>query len=136
MSTDQSATRTATLGSLHAHGEVIRSHADFLASLPEGETFIREDVIEHRDLLKQLVGQGVIDRVRKETVEHPTSTSPSVRWLYKVPQEIHRGATRIVDKRDVPMPCGHAGIRNLGDGEYSCSFDGCDRRFTREEVET
>lgn len=32
------------------------------------------------------------------------------------------------------MPCGHTGFSNLGDGEYTCSFDYCDERFDRETV--
>jgi len=32
----------------------------------------------------------------------------------------------------IPGPCEHRGVRNLGDGEYTCSMDDCDARFDRE----
>lgn len=32
-------------------------------------------------------------------------------------------------------PCGHKGIRNLGDGEFSCCNDNCEETFGRETAE-
>lgn len=34
----------------------------------------------------------------------------------------------------VQTPCGHRGIRNLGDGQYTCCCDDCDVVFSRSDA--
>lgn len=49
---------------------------------------------------------------------------------YRTTRAAYRAAQRI----DPPTltPCGHTGVRNLGDGVYTCSELDCSRRFDRE----
>jgi len=114
----------------------VRPHADLLISLPEPPaTFIRQDVPDgHRDALQALVHAGAIEQVRRVQVTYDGDISPSYRWRYRTEQWAYRLAVAQVRDRDAPMPCGHAGIRNLGDGEFSCCYDPCQLTYDRSEV--
>jgi hypothetical protein len=112
------------------------SHADLLVSLPEPpETFIRRDVPDsHHDVLQALCHRGAIEQVRRVKITYESDTSPSWRYRYRVAPWAYRLAVAQVRGRDAPMPCGHAGIRNLGDGEYTCCYDACELTYERAEV--
>lgn len=51
---------------------------------------------------------------------------------------VYRTRAGVVDwvKRNIPEPttfdCGHQGMRNLGDGQFTCQADHCDRTYDRE----
>jgi hypothetical protein len=49
-------------------------------------------------------------------------------WAAELAQDIIAG-------RGSRLPCGHSGIRNLRGGGFACAFDGCDKEFSREEVD-
>lgn len=119
------------------NAEAIRPYADLIAALPEPpETFVRREMPggNHREALQRLIRVGAIREVERERVEYDGDTSPSFRWVYRVERWAYETATDQVANRDAPMPCGHSGIRNLGDGEYACAYDGCDKTFRRHEV--
>lgn len=115
--------------------ETIRPHADLLTALPEPpETFIRQDVPDgHRDALQALTHRGAIAQVRQVKITYEDN-SPSWRWRYRIEPWAYRLAVAQVRDRDAAMPCGHAGIRNLGDGEYTCCYDACELVYERAEV--
>jgi len=37
-------------------------------------------------------------------------------------------------EQDNTLPCGHTGFKNLGGGEYTCSTESCEVRYSRGEV--
>lgn len=52
---------------------------------------------------------------------------------YKVKPEVHEYLhSRELNEKHPCVEEGHTGIRNLGDGEYTCTRDGCNERFDRE----
>ena len=120
---------------------LVRSHADTLARLPEGpfhsEQYIRDSGVDEPrpyvavdpNEIERLVARGVVDRVARETGHYRCYN------IYRVPTGVRERAQEIVESRNSPCGCGHTGIRNLGDGRYTCCNDNCDVRVRREEVE-
>lgn len=67
----------------------------------------------------------------------------------KIDYERHRGSTVYVYRWNEPirkrlaeywenldtLPCGHTGMTNLSDGEYSCSNQDCEREYSQEVIE-
>ncbi|MFB6254194.1 MAG: hypothetical protein ABEI06_06275, partial [Halobacteriaceae archaeon] len=107
----------------------LRAHAWLIAQLPDpGETFQVQDVdrIQNtKGLLALLHDVGVIRRVGHDN-------DGVSKW------EVREGVKEYVaDYRSnrSELPCGHTGFVNLGDGEYKCSYDGCDRRYSRQMIE-
>ena len=120
---------------------LVRSHADTLARLPAGPFHssqrVRDNGVDEPrpyvavdpNEIEKLVARGVVDRVTRET-GHCRCYN-----IYRVPADVRERAQEIVERRDSPVGCGHSGIRNLGDGWYTCTSDNCDVRVRREEVE-
>jgi len=91
-----------------------------------------EDHDRFHDDLDHLIAAGAIEQVRRE--HEPTETGANYPWRYRVARWAHHLAAEQVAHRDAPMPCGHAGIRNLRDGAYTCTLDRCELTYERAEV--
>jgi len=80
------------------------------------------------------------DVFSRETADGPASrctrcaaTFRSDAWRWTLPQGVAAWIAAHVDPPgECPAPdCRAGGIRNLGDGRYTCSNDDCDSRFDR-----
>jgi len=85
-----------------------------------------------------------VDRVRDTPAERCIGKFVSHGIVEAVGTERHTGHRRTLYQTDPgaerhaaalsiahETPCGHTGVRNLGDGEYTCCADDCDARFDR-----
>jgi hypothetical protein len=123
----------STLGA--SQTKLARKHARAIDDLPPNPfvTADAETVHPQADLphhLKQLFHRrGVLQRVDKVSVD-----GSSYVCLWSVSSDIRQVAAEHVAHHDSPCGCGHSGIRNLGDGRYTCTTDDCDARVSREEV--
>lgn len=56
--------------------------------------------------------------------------------IWDAPDDVLDRAQEYLDDSDTPVPgCPHRGLRNLGDGVYTCCNDDCDNSCSREEVD-
>ena len=94
------------------------------------ETFLWSDVPDaYRGKFRSLTQTRAVNIVGEKQIE-PGNTVHKYRWSDAAWDIIETAA----EGHDPPCPCGHNGIRNLGDGEFGCCFDDCDETFEREEV--
>lgn len=121
-----------TPGGHKCNVQTIQQHADFLATLPEPpERFIHRDIHDgYTSELHRLRRLPVIEYAGKEETEHKGSK----RWTYRLAPWAADALEEILDNRDTICPCGHSGIQNHG-GHYECSFEACDAKFARKELE-
>lgn len=118
---------TSQFGPGNALYWTMHSYKAASAALPHpNETWIardQEDVLA--DQIQLFDARGIIKFVeRNEHSRHVWRTNPGV-WDYV--QEFREEATW--------TPCGHTGVRNLGDGDYTCTCDSCDETFDRDTAE-
>jgi len=114
----------------------IRHHATTIVDLPAGEfhrvTSRAVDGAEFAEIshakFEKLQAADVLTKVEKRR----SRGSPYHIW--RVDETVRQRAEELVASRDSPCGCGHTGIRNLGDGWYSCTNDDCDVRVRRSEV--
>jgi hypothetical protein len=84
--------------------------------------------------------QGIIRWVgvketRRITLTRESQTTNHPVKIYRIEPWAAKAATKIVESRDGPLPCDHAGLKNLRDGGFACSFEGCHEEFSRAEVD-
>lgn len=100
---------------------LLRANQAAAKALPEpGETWVTDDVADelaHR--IRKFVFSGAV-----RTVGYANRDTGARE--YETTQEAYATAQRI---NPPTAPCGHTGVRNLGDGIYSCCYDGCDETF-------
>lgn len=60
-----------------------------------------------------------------------TDTGSGVVGLWKTTERLATYVDQRVPEPNL-TPCGHTGVRNLGDDGYTCQHDDCDGRFDRE----
>jgi hypothetical protein len=65
---------------------------------------------------------------------HTDRLNPGQERIWMVEGVVHDYAAEVVDSLNSPCGCGHSGIRNLGDNQYTCTTDDCDVLVSREEV--
>jgi hypothetical protein len=80
----------------------------------------------------QLRNADLMTQVRKHKSPNDLNRR---RWVWTTPTAIHDRAVDLARAQSSPCGCGHSGIRNLGDGEFTCTTDSCDIRVPREEVD-
>jgi hypothetical protein len=116
--------------------KIARKHARAIDDLPPNPfvtaalntEYPQADLPHH---LKQLFHRrGLLQRVDKVS---PDGSSYVCLWT--VSADIREVAAEHVAHHCSPCGCGHSGIRNLGDGEYTCTTDSCDVRVSREVVD-
>jgi hypothetical protein len=100
----------------------------------------REEI--HRDSLPrailsrtaaiQLRNADLMTQVRKHKSPNDLNRR---RWVWTTPDPVHDRAADYARAQSSPCGCGHSGIRNLGDGEFTCTTNSCDVRVPREEVD-
>jgi hypothetical protein len=109
--------------------------------------------------------QGAEDFIRPRGPQLSELPPPGEHWqATDIPEEIHNtlqrlrhlGVITVVDDvgtndyetteqgwdviqdyadREDALLCGHGGIKNLGNGVYTCGSDQCDHRYTRDTME-
>lgn len=112
--------------------QITKRHADVVVEvLPDpGEAFLRNNLPDEswvRTAFDELTRASCMDI--DEVVRR--SGSPVNKWV--IPEHIYQLAKHTIETRDVMLPCGHRGLQNR-DGMLECRFDGCDERYSREEV--
>lgn len=104
----------------------LRANFDALSDLPEPDerwTYLDLcDCIEPH-LQKLIEIQGV---------EHVGENEEGYKE-FKVNEEAYEILLECREGR-MTLPCGYSGFKNIGGGFYTCSFDRCDHRYTRETL--
>jgi hypothetical protein len=117
----------------------IRKHLDLLATMPDPPaTFYAADIGDDQGAaLKRLTRKGIVEQVEFERydAEETRTEGTKHRWTYRLDEAAAARRDELLAQRETPCPCGHGGIRNLGNGVYACSFDGCNEQFRREAID-
>jgi hypothetical protein len=117
----------------------IRVHLDLLATMPDPpETFYAADIGDDQGAaLKQLTRHKIVEQVEKEQYDRDEMETEGAkrRWKYRLTDRAATRRDELLAQRDTPCPCGHGGIRNLGNGIYTCGLDGCNEQFARGEID-
>ena len=81
------------------------------------------------------VSDGLLVKHSDTPVKDPETDDYS--WLWEAPDGVVKWIEHSMDLTgDCPAAdCPSRGVRNLGDGEYTCTDDDCDARFDRETAE-
>jgi len=121
----------------------VEQHALAIHQLPRGEFVTSERAGElerfafadlSNSTKRKLRCAGILRAVGRVRERDGRLTETRAR-VWRVADAAHDYAAEIVAETDSPCGCGHSGIRNLGDGEYTCTTDSCDVRVSREVVE-
>jgi hypothetical protein len=105
---------------------VLRGNPDATARLPSpAEEYELSDLPEEvRRTFRRFREHGIVEAVsRSDGGPNVYRTDPGA---YEVAREIRR------ERRT--LPCGHGGMQNLRDGNYSCGDPDCDAQYDRETV--
>lgn len=104
----------------------INAHIDALDDLPPpGVEWDRYDIDDTaRPHLQKLVSDGAVKVVGEDGGYNQYLTTENA---YEIVQECDDGRSRLL--------CGHSGIRNIGDGLYTCGLEQCNHRYTRDTME-
>jgi len=119
----------------------IEVYAETLATLPRGEfhsseTFRDDPAVElpyaalHAGTKRSMMDKGLLTVVETRRIGGCNYN------IWEVPDDVLDRAQEYADDSDTPVPgCPHRGLRNLGDGVYTCCNDDCDNSCSREEVD-
>lgn len=131
---------------------VLRERGPRLGQLPApGQLYTFravDDAIEYGDWRWLTnAGEGAVLTDHGYAADHPAfggregvpgRSRHHTRHVWSTPPALAEGILDVQRPEGHPHPCladGHRGIRNLGDGRYSCTNDDCDRRFGRDVAE-
>jgi hypothetical protein len=131
---------------------VLRERGPRLGQLPApGQLYTFravDEAIEYRDWRWLTnAGEGAVLNDHGYAADHaefggregvPGRSRHHTRHVWSTPPAVAEGILDVQRPEGHPHPCladGHRGIRNLGDGRYSCTNDDCDRRFGRDVAE-
>ena len=119
--------------------EYIRSNKDMLKELPEpSETFVRKELSDHYQTnFLESVHRNIVIEVDETKLESHVKDGRIRNYRVKVWQTNARAYELIqdyLDKGNPYLPCGHSGINNLGDDEFACNYEACDKVYPRERV--
>lgn len=105
---------------IHAHIDDVKSIA------PPSETFTRLDL-----------DRGARRHLQKLTVDGAIEIVGETDDGYKLYQTREAAWDAIEDCREAreELLCGHGGIRNLGNGLYTCTKRDCEHKYTRDTIE-
>jgi len=114
-------------GLMQGARDYIRGHiADLEALPPPDERWQARDVPERTGRrLQRLCALGAVERVARDETGRNVYATDERAWALI---EDYAASER-------PLLCDHGGLRNLGDGLYTCGHDACDHRYTRDTVE-
>lgn len=122
--------------------QLLRSHRDAAVGLPHPhrdpfQTYTRHDLPpETRELFKTLVSYGIIESVRRFKVVKKSGDYNIDRFfrLYRTRPDPTLIAELERIESSTTGGCPHSGIKNLGDGQYTCGQpdEVCSARFDRE----
>lgn len=106
---------------------VLRANPDATARLPSPADEYRRSALpeEVQRVFKRFREHGVVERVGR--TDDGANTYRTDAGAYEVAREIRR------ERRT--LPCGHGGMRNLRDGDYTCGNPDCGAHYDRETVE-
>mgnify|MGYP000046420652 CR=1 FL=1 len=118
----------------------LKSRADaWIQTTEPPETFISADVPDCAyGRFRKLIETGAVQKVEK--VSHEVydpdyeCEGSSLIWTYRWNTRAWEVIEETVETRFSPCPCNHGGFQNHGD-YYTCSYDGCDQRFDRDQLE-
>lgn len=107
--------------------KTVRSHRAAAVRLPEPS---REwECADVDDVLAEKVNlfsrRDIIKIVKRDSVRG---------YVWRTRPEAYAQVERVRAEEKL-TPCGHAGVRNLGDGEFTCTTDACEETFGREAAE-
>ncbi|MFB6218355.1 MAG: hypothetical protein ABEH77_04110 [Halobacteriaceae archaeon] len=106
----------------------VRAHAAAARALPEpGEPYRRTDLDIDEAAFQGFRDRGVIRRVDTVVV---TEGSRHRVARYETDQSAYERIQAIIPEGPWP-DCPHTGLRNLGDGTFTCGHDGCEQRYDR-----
>lgn len=114
-------------GLMQGARDYIRGHiADVEALPPPSERWQAQDVPKPTQrCLQRLCALGAIERVTRDATGRNVYETDERAWALI---EEYASAER-------PLLCNHGGLRNLGDGLYTCGYEECEHRYTRDTVE-
>lgn len=105
----------------------IRGHLDALTELPPPEErWTYHDISDsiHTHLQKLRADGSVV-------VEGETDDGYK---LFSVDERAYQIIKECSQARET-LPCGHTGVKNIGDGLLTCGFDGCSHKYTRDTMQ-
>ena len=111
----------------------LRSHRPVALALPEPETKVSFTALSEeigRPAACKLAAVNVIEKVR---FVRDDSDYDHEGHLWRMSPAAARWIDRVISEDVVTTPCGcSTGVRNLGDGEFTCTDEDCSSRFGRE----
>lgn len=117
---------------------ILRCHRSASCELPPPDV----EWVTDNDMAPDLheVGDDLANVVRR-FVEHGIiqpvgyADPQSSRRIYVTNPKSFRWVEQNIRENTTWTPCGHTGVRNLGDGEFTCVRDHCDETFPRSVAE-
>jgi len=82
---------------------------------------------------RKLQCAGLLEREYRRTPSNQRDGNGTCIW--ELSDAAHERAAEWAATINSPCGCGHSGIRNLRDDEYTCTTDDCNVRVSREVVE-
>ena len=118
-------------------GNWLQSNHDVARELVAIDPPIRRHELDiDRAAFSKLYAIGLIQRASDRPISDP-EVEGSYSWLWEPADGVREWIEHNVDLRgQCPAPdCDSRGVKNLGDGEFTCTNDDCDSRFDRETAE-
>jgi len=108
--------------------QILRARRSVARKLPHPEhkwevSEVPDEIASHVYKFSQA---GIVHCVRRKSVDGSTST------IWTTDKRAYEYVNNVISDPTTAGPCEHGGIRNLGDGEFTCTNDECDVRFGRE----
>jgi len=111
--------------------ELIAGHADRMVDIPTEPFILKQlDDDKTRNLVKRLADTRAVNT---ESVSLDPS-SPDV-LQYELTDLGKARRKEVIGSGYRPLPCDHAGLRNVDGEHYACCYDACDKTFERAEVD-
>ena len=112
------------------------SHPDAAWALVDAdEPFFFADVDIDRSVFLRLVDAGLLSHADATQTERETDNGvASLAWRWETRDDLADWVRHHVDRPAARCPadgCSSSGVKNLGDGRYTCSRGACDSEFDR-----
>lgn len=115
------------VGVINGVPQLLRANRHIAHALPHpSETWTRQDV---PSILAEALPKLQANHVIEVAEHHGAETRQVHTWRTK--PEAYRYAQENIEP-PTRTPCGHTGVRNLGEGVFTCRREDCDYRFDRD----
>jgi len=108
--------------------QILRARRSVARKLPhpDHEWQVSEVPDEIASHVYKFHGAGIVHCVEKRNVAGTASN------VWQTDRRAWEYVNDVISETTTAGPCEHGGIRNLGDGEFTCTNDECDVRFGRD----